>query len=563
MKRKFMCLLLAMIMAFSCFAVTGCSSDDDETVDGSTTDDSALTTVTLTLWLPTEKGTTEEAILQVQDAINKITKAKYETAIEIHAIPYDEYDAAIDARLTEIEEKIAFEEEEAERKRKEAKELAAQGITTTAEETTDDEETADEDEETYVNDIGMTVVKYPEVEETQMDIFLVRGYDNYLSYIEREALSALDSELNGTSKLLKQYIYPTFLTYAKVEGATYAIPNNHVIGEYKYLLVNKRLVDELYYDPDDLTTLTKCADFVRDVQKFTDVTPMLSTADASGMFYWSEDGSWSLLGSQITSSVASDTYCPPKNIFTIKNYVDTYSMMKHLTEEGCIASDPSKVDEFGIGVLTGDASLPEQYEDEYYIYVYETPTAQTEDIYDSMFAVSAYTKSVSRSMEILTLLNTSTELRTILQYGVEDVHWQIDPDNEDVIEILSKDYQMRLEDTGNTYMTYPAEGVSMEYWEYCKTQNLDSKASPYIGFRKSDYYNDETKGFFKDLAKVSAEYKEKVEAMTADEFDSIVNSLKKEINGLTEITTMNNAEPEDGVTPASLYLEFYNTYKKK
>ena len=158
MKRKFMCLFLALAMAFSCFAFIGCSDEGDETVEGGTTDESALTTVTLTLWIPTNKNTTEEAILAVQEAINKITKAKFETAIELHAIPEDQYDAAVDARITEIEEKIAFEAAEAERKRQEAKELAAQGITTAAEETTAEETTAEEE---TTDEEGETVEKKP------------------------------------------------------------------------------------------------------------------------------------------------------------------------------------------------------------------------------------------------------------------------------------------------------------------------------------------------------------------------------------------------------------------
>ncbi|MGM9652816.1 MAG: hypothetical protein ACI3XP_04185 [Eubacteriales bacterium] len=561
MKRKLMCLLLAFVMAFSCFAAVGCSSKDgDETVEGGTTDEAALTTATLTLWIPTDKNTTEEAILAVQEAMNKILKAKYETAIELHAIPSDEYEAAIDARLTEIEEKIAFEEAEAERKRQEAKELAAQGITTAAEEETTADTTDTAEEETYVNDLGMTVLRYPEVEETQMDIFLVRGYDNYKSYIEREALSALDSELSSSSKILKQYIYPSFLTYAKVDGSVYAIPNNHVIGEYKYLLINKRLVDELYWDPDSLTSLLKCEDFIMDVKQFTDVTPMLSPVEAPGMTYWSEDGSWSLLASQVTNDIAYNTYCPPKNVLTIRNYVDTYSLMKRLSENDCFAADPSKVEEFGVGILSGDASLPAQYEDEYYVSVYESPTLTTGDVYDAMFAVSSYTKSLSRSMQILTMLNTDTELRTILQYGVEDMHWRKNDQDSSVIDIISKDYKMNLLETGNVYMTYPGEGISMEYWETAKKQNLASKVSPFLAFEHKDYYTDDTKEDFKALAELSKEYADTIGAMTSAEFDEIVSDMKKEVNAIELIAKMVNAEGEN--TPASLYFAYHDAKPK-
>ena len=89
---------------FSCFAFAGCSDQSgDKTVESTETDGSSLSTVTLTLWVPTDEDTTEEAILAGEEAINKITKAKFESAIELHATPSDKYDAAIEARITEIE----------------------------------------------------------------------------------------------------------------------------------------------------------------------------------------------------------------------------------------------------------------------------------------------------------------------------------------------------------------------------------------------------------------------------------------------------------------------------
>jgi len=556
MKRNLMCLLLAFAMVFSCFAVVGCSKDDkDETVEGSTTDETALGTVTLTLWVPTDEDTTEEAILAVQEAMNKLTKAKYETAIELHAIPSDEYEAAVDARLTEIEEAIAFEEAEAERKRKEAKELAAQGITTTTAETTAPEETA-VTEETFVNDLGMTVQKYPEVEANQMDIFLVRGYEDYLAYKEREALTALDAELNGSAKILKQYIYPSFLNYVKVGGATYAIPNNKPLGEYKYLLVNKRLIDELYWDETKVTTISGCLAFIKDVQRFTDVTPFLAPIEPSDMYYWSEDGSWSLLGTQLTSAADYNAYSPPRNILNNNDYVDTLYLMKYLKETDGFSKDPANEKEFAVGVISGDITVKDAYEDEYYAYVYETPRATTENLYSSMFAVSAYTKSVTRSMEILTMLNTDPELRTIFQYGVEGVHWQKNFDNEDVIDIISDDYKMTLEETGNVYMTYPGAGIPMSQWENAKRQNLDSHVSPYIGLFRTDYVTEETKADFDELAAVSKEYYDRLDAMTADEFMASIDDLKDEIKNIPIVEKLLSYTGEGSLVV--YYIQFSN-----
>ena len=557
MKRKLVCLLLAFATVFSCFAFAGCSDQSgDKTVESTETDGSSLSTVTLTLWVPTDEDTTEEAILAVEEAINKITKAKFETAIELHAIPSDKYDAAIEARITEIEEHIAFEEEEAARKRKEAASLAAQGITTVPE-TTAPETTAPEGEDTYVNDIGMQLLKYPKVGEYQMDIFLVRGYENYVSYIDREALSELDSDLTGNSKVLNQYIYPTFLSSAKFEGTTYAIPNNHVVGEYQYLLVNKRLVDELYWDPDDLNTLLKCKDFILDVKARTDVVPMLAPVEASGMKYWSleQDNAFSLISSQIPTSSTLLTFCMPRSTLAIKGYSDTVHMMKALEEADCFAADPTKVEEFGVGVISGDASVLADYEEDYYVKIYQAPLFTVEEVYNSMFAVSTYTKDVSRSMEIITALNTDPELRTILQYGVEDIHWRVNPENTEVIDVISDDYKMNLVETGNVYMTYPAPGVSREYWEYGKVQNLAAQVDPFLGFDASTFLTEANKADYEELARLSKDVYDRIEAMTADEFAAALTDLRKEIaTNETVAKLINKDEPE---SLSSYYREFY------
>jgi thiamine biosynthesis lipoprotein ApbE len=78
MKNRLACLFHALVMTLSCFVFAACSSKtEEEALEGSEQDSTKLTTATLTLWIPTDKSTTEEAILAVQEAINKITKAKF------------------------------------------------------------------------------------------------------------------------------------------------------------------------------------------------------------------------------------------------------------------------------------------------------------------------------------------------------------------------------------------------------------------------------------------------------------------------------------------------------
>lgn len=558
MNKKLTALLLAMMMALGAF--TGCSSEatEEEVEATADTEEAARVSMTLSLWLPTDKNTTEEAIELAEAQINRYTQSKYDTAIELKAIPEDEYQATIDGELDRIAAALLAAEEEAEAKRKELKALKAQGIEVEETEETEEGETEPVEEETIVNDLGISVIKYPEVEENQLDMFLVQGYDNYLRYIENEQIQQLDGELGGNSKILKTYIYPTYLTLANVSG-TYAIPNNHPVGEYQYLLVNKELVEQYDYNPDDLKTLLKCGGFIKDIgyQNLEGVTPLLGEVETANMVYWGENSDdWSVLASQITNTMSYNVKCAPKSIFSTNVYVNTVGLMKELKELGYVGD--GKVDEgekFAVGVLSGDASIVEQYGDDYYINIYAKPMMTEEDAYGSMFAVSSYSKSLSRSMEILTYLNTSSDIRTILQYGAKGVHWDYeDEETKDTIKILSDDYKMDIVNTGNVYMTYPGEGVSMKYWDYGKQQNIDSISSPYMKF--TGYINDTNKSQIAELAALSKEYKERIDALTYAEWADAITEIKAEIKENTVINNLLDADNENSI--ASIYGAWYD-----
>ena len=560
MNKKLTSLLLAALLTAG--SLVGCSSKaEEEDVATADTEQSVRVSMTLTLALPTKSGTTDEAAQKVEAAINRLTQAKFDTAIDLRLIPENEYQAYIDDTLSSINTKILEEESAAESRRKEIKALKAQGVDVSGMDTGDDEETTETvetEEETIVNDLGISIKQYPEVGDTQFDIFLVQGYDNYNSYIENEYIQQLDSELSGNSKLLKTYIYPTFLELANVSG-TYAIPNNHPVGQYQYLLVNKELVDTYDYDPDELTTLLKCTDFIKDIgnQHLDGVVPLLGEVEPANMTYWGTDQSqWSILASQITNTMSYKLKLVPKSVFSINVFVNTIGAMKELSELGYIGDGTIKDGEkFAVGVVAGDASIVEQYGDEYYTYIYSKPMMTEEDAYGNMLAVSTYSKNLSRAMEIITYINTSTDIRTILQYGIEGENWEYEnQDTQDTIRILNNDYQMDLVTTGNVYMTYPGEGMSMDYWDYGKQQNIDSISSPYIKFK--GYINDNNKDLIKQRDDLSKEYKAKLDALTYAEFDDAISEYKKELKESELFKQLTDLENENSV--ASIYSTWHD-----
>ncbi len=527
MKRRIVSFLLCAAMLLTGALATGCAGNNGDsslsTETGDSNDGLTRSGMTLTLWVPTQEGTTEEALELVEEAINKITQAEYDTAIKLYGVPSDEYENTVKQHIEDINTRVEEAEQKALERRKAEREAAKRG------ETLPPEEEEEEEEESTLDLIVDSGAGYPHVERNQMDIFLIRGYDNYKYYTDNFYLNALDEEINGTSKLLKSYIYPSFFEAAKVDGAIYAIPNNHALGEYTYLLVNKELAAKYGYSERELMTIANCQQYIEKVAAGeTDVTPVWGNITPSFMQYWSGQSAddFSVLASRVTASQNIEEV-KLENVFGITDFVDNTYLQKLYTEKGYISTAES-VSKFGVGLVQATPDVIEElYADDYYVNIHQNPEGSLDDYCASMFAVSTFTQSTARSMEIITMLNTEEELRTILRYGVEDIHWKKDELDNSIIVKLSDEYNMNLIDTGNVYMTYPDYGVPMD-WSAAKTQNLDSYYP--VTYYMTDYIHEGNTELISEFDKFCAQIKAQVDKMDAATFKDSVSKLKKQVD---------------------------------
>ncbi len=570
MKKKLLCMLLCLLM-LTAVMLTSCTNTSDttstgETGDGSTETETTRLPMTLSLWLPTDKSTTDEAIRRVEAEINKLTQSKYNTAIELHAIDSDQYQSVIDKKINDIDEvkKSAVAAEES--RRKQELEDAIKGILPSeprlADTTAADTEAVTA--ETEINEYGQSVDVYPSVADDQLDIFLIKGYDKYRDYIDNELIEALDTDLTDAGKKLYSYIYPSFFEMAKVDGSIYAIPNNHALGEYQLLLVNKDLVKQYDYSAEELTTFVECEDFITDIggQKISGVTPLLGAVEPANMVYFSSDGNWSVIGSQITAGITADSELEPVRTLEINDYAKTLGAMARLNKLGYVGNgDPDTTSKFAVGVVKGDASLFDKYSDDYYINIHGVPVADAEGALESAFAVSTYSKDITRSMEIITYINTDETVRTILQYGVEGEDWEkVGSGDDETIRILSSDYKMNILDTGNEYLTYPGEGQTKSYWDYAKKQNLDSSTNPYVGF--DSYVTDDNRSQMAELAKKSADVWKQLQSLSPDEFERGVSSISRSLITDPLVDGLMSEEGTDTVSD-SIIMQYQMYYKMK
>ncbi len=542
MKKRIVSLALCFLMVLTVVASTACGkkTDDEGLLDLA----QSTAAKTLTIWGIKGEGTTDEAIAAVEEEMSKIAKIKFNTAIELNLFYEDEYYDALEERFEEIE-KIKDEEKKAADERKKAeREAKKKG------ETLPPVETVVETEETKLDEYGLPETVYPAPKADQLDIFLITSYDKLKEYNDEKLLSVLDTELSGSSKLIKQYVHPTMISAGKIGKDTVAIINQQLIGEATYMLVNKELLAKYFYHIDDIadvsarnaSELGNAVPFILEVKNYEpEYQPFVGDSGALNVNYYTLNGEKSIFGWMAApDSVYGDEVRPRFMLFEnvrFTNYLKNYMTLRI---NNCFGSETfTPDDKFGVGIMKGTPDMVAPYEENYHVITILPPQGTEETIYNSMFAVSAYTKDLARSMAIITDLNTRSELRNLFGYGIEGVHYTVD---EGAIDVISDDYNMSLEYTGNCFMAYPPEGKPADYWDIAKEHNIELVLSPFFGFKLTEDMVDAAE-YKWAIGYSDWFYEELYEATTDDEVKDVIDDWAEKCDSSQRANNWMSTEP--------------------
>ena len=562
--KKLIALSLSLLMLLS-VCLTGCSEKTDEEAVEDISKKASKSAMTLSLYLLSEetvekcddciahdageegaKNCTDQKDAQpctyrlISDAVNRITQSKYKTRLILN---YCSDEAEYYAKLEK-----SFADREAARK-------AGQLGAAVAEET--------EEDETFVNELGQIEIKYPTIAGYQVDIFFLGGAEKFNQYKNAGLLASLDSELADASKKLNQYVFPEFLSGIKTLGGgeTYAIPNNRTVGEYTYLLLNKQALNDTYRRTEGGTTSYEsyvtlaapdCEKFLDDVHNYQtdDFYPIYKDADittfdiakASANFFGVDENGlicdeFALVGGFYDKTSSYGTLPDVGPVLSNDAFLQTLRALKKYETEGYYydaATDKDK--KFAVGYVKGGAEIVEQYQDEYEIIVIENPTLTADAILESTFAVSATTTSITRSMQILTLLNTDEEFRNLILYGIEGEHYRvIDTDIEKnelgdtykQAERLNAKYVMDPNKTGNVFVSYPSIEQIPSIYDWGIKQNQDIRIDMLLGFDLDSTGYATDREALKTMRKVSAEIWAEYEKCT--DFDAFLNFAEQKV----------------------------------
>ena len=280
--------------------------------------------------------------------------------------------------------------------------------------------------------------------------------DMFTMMYEQRVLEALTPRFVNDYAILNSKSYTEFFEQVtrvdmnappdKVDSAKsyfYAMPNNYVVGSYKFLIVNKDVVSEAY--SQDYSMLS-------DPARLEFLKGHLNDLKA--------------IGNKKVNSV-DHTYIE----------FDSYEAYK--------ASN----DTFALAMVTGDLALPTVIENaNYEVVEYSSSGYNKNECAKAAYCITrAYSQALEgkgidedarilRCLDILLLIQNDVDFRNTLQYGVKGEHYTIARDG--TVYTSTNEYVMDPERTGNMFLLYPSDRMSDSMrklaennWSLAKKQN--------------------------------------------------------------------------------------------
>jgi putative aldouronate transport system substrate-binding protein len=158
----------------------------------------------------------------------------------------------------------------------------------------------------------------------------------------------------------------------------------------------------------------------------------------------------------------------------------------------------------------------------------------------AMMAVSTASKNPERAVMFLNLLNTDPYLMTLLEYGIEGTHYELNADGEVVFLPERDNYIPWTNGMGNVTQLPPQEGQGKNYQQEFKDYYAQAKAIPILGytFDQTPVTNE-----MAALGQVAAEYALALNTGFMDPATALPEFLAKlEANGIQKVVDEANSQ---------------------
>ncbi len=404
-------------------------------------------------------------------------------------------------------------------------------------------------------------------DDVVVDIFLMRGFDNYQVAAENDRLADLASYANGTYKLIYKYTSSIVLQSARMNGMLFGVPTNKLLetseNEAYYYAIKTDLLDKYNIKIEDGTVPgldSVFGEFFAKVKENENCEVMLAPPPAiqNFDFYLDDMDNYPIFGTRSNESTTTNsssiefTYkVLDPNDLTAGVANSHYKKMAAYRTAGYFAPDGSTVEDtdFAVGFFRGTLDgVKEQLgdkADDYSYYIYKCSRITNDIVFENLLSVSAECKYPDRAFQVIAGLHTVEELRNLLTFGIKDVNYTVNEDGE-TVKMLNNEYNIDFERYGNSLIGYTPEELGFDYQLNAAKKNSEVKVSAYLGYVPGLEPADEDA--LAKVSEVAREYQATLMGGYAEDVDAYYNeamiAMGKESNVLGVYPDVKE-DPED------------------
>ena len=319
--------------------------------------------------------------------------------------------------------------------------------------------------------------------------------DNYQTGAQSGAWLELTPYLQAEGAAMYEAINEKFWKGVQVDGKILGVPTNKELAVPLQFAFNRELVEKYSID-------------VSKYQTFHALFPLLTMIARNEPEYVplfldsSHYDVMSTLGYEyITETLplvvsSEDPTCQVINGFESNDVLSLLRTMRRYYQLGLINPDASIRSSFSqfrdekvfLRIASGgpdtDVSLSESFGYDVIAVQAAKSVATTASTRGAVMAVSARSKHPREAVQFLNALNTDPEIRNLLNYGIEDVHYTLTETGQ--VHSISDGYQGVSYTQGNWFIMKTREGESLNRWEVFEAFNDAAQESALLGFM-ADY----------------------------------------------------------------------------
>jgi len=370
----------------------------------------------------------------------------------------------------------------------------------------------------FINEGGRQVTVFPTPDENQLDIILINNAETYnrLVYFQAGAggstnfslLRPLNELIENTT--ISQFINTVLMARAnqvnpldnqRGSEAIMAIPNN-VLPQtrYNFMIINRALFDYYQYDINIVNYLRDLEHFLLDiVNNEPDVIPIFNY-NGFNWFRTNQTGNnFPILGVPPVGPTevidySNSALLTPGNVFREPFFRQTQyilARMRHASGHDPLSfNEPDFTQKFAVGFIEGDAALRDSLSEDFYVITLQRPFVGSE-MFEGMYAVSHLSLHGTRAAQVIEFMKTDREFVNLLTYGIPGIHHDIDA-NGQVVNRRGGFYINRRF-TGNIFLQHQSEDMderllhySANNWAAAKQIGMSYFATPFVGFFYSE-----------------------------------------------------------------------------